>query len=158
MHKNEELINNFYKAFQTKDGVVMANSYSDNATFSDPVFPGLQGKEIGAMWQMLIERSTDLQIRFSDVQADDTKGSAKWEADYPFSKTGRMVNNRIIAKFEFQDGKIVSHKDSFSLWKWMSMAMGPKGLLLGWVPPVQNKVRTEANTGLQLFMKRKRIK
>ncbi|GBF51475.1 snoaL-like domain protein [Leptospira ryugenii] len=157
MHPNEELITKFYSAFQNKDGVTMSSCYDPEATFSDPAFTDLKGKEVGAMWQMLVERGQNLSIRFSNVKADDQTGSADWEADYSFSKTGRMVYNRIHAEFTFQNGKIKSHKDSFSLWKWAGMAMGPVGYLFGWLPMIQNKIRTEANTGLALYMKRKRI-
>ncbi|MDZ4725010.1 MAG: nuclear transport factor 2 family protein [Leptospira sp.] len=157
MHSNEDLITKFYTAFQTKDGNTMANSYHADATFSDPVFKDLKGKEVGAMWLMLVEKSQNLTIRFSNVKADDTKGSADWEADYSFSKTGRMVNNRIHAEFTFLDGKIKTHKDSFSLWKWAGMAMGTVGTFLGWLPSVQNKIRKEAMTGLAMYMKRKKI-
>lgn len=157
MNTNEELITKFYTAFQAKDGNTMSNSYHADAEFSDPAFQNLKGKEVGAMWMMLVERGQNLSIRFSNVKADDTHGSADWEADYSFSKTGRMVYNKIHAEFTFQDGKIKTHKDSFSLWKWAGMAMGPVGNFLGWLPLIQNKIRKEAMTGLSLYMKRKRI-
>ncbi len=157
MHPNEELITKFYSAFQSKDGNTMANSYHPEAEFSDPVFQNLKGKEVGAMWLMLVERGQNLSIRFSNVKADDTKGSADWEADYSFSKTGNMVYNKIHAEFTFQDGKIKKHIDSFSLWKWAGMAMGLVGSLLGWLPTIQNKIRKEAMTGLTMYMKRKKI-
>ncbi|MCZ8157491.1 MAG: nuclear transport factor 2 family protein [Leptospira sp.] len=157
MNSNEELITKFYTAFQSKDGNTMASSYHADAEFSDPAFQNLKGKEVGAMWQMLVERGQNLSIRFSNVKADDNKGSADWEADYSFSKTGRMVYNKIHAEFTFQDGKIKTHKDSFNFWKWTSMALGPIGTLLGWLPMIQNKVRKEAMTGLAMYMKRKKI-
>ncbi len=157
MHPNEELITKFYTAFQSKDGNTMASSYHPESEFSDPVFQNLKGKEVGAMWLMLVERGQNLSIRFSNVKADETNGSADWEADYSFSKTGRMVYNKIHAEFTFQDGKIKTHKDRFSLWKWAGMAMGPVGSLLGWLPTIQNKIRKEAMTGLAMYMKRKKI-
>lgn len=135
----------------------MASSYHPESEFSDPVFQNLKGKEVGAMWLMLVERGQNLSIRFSNVKADETNGSADWEADYSFSKTGRMVYNKIHAEFTFQDGKIKTHKDRFSLWKWAGMAMGPVGSLLGWLPTIQNKIRKEAMTGLAMYMKRKKI-
>ena len=39
-------------------------------------------------------------------------------ATYTFSATGRTVVNRIRARFDFRDGKIVRHVDSFDLWRW----------------------------------------
>ena len=155
---NKALIESFYTAFQNKDGEAMAQSYAEEATFHDPVFEDLKGVEIGAMWKMLLERSTDLKIEFSDVQADENTGSAKWVATYPFSKTGRTIVNNIQANFKFENGKIKDHKDSFSSWKWARMALGPTGLFMGWSGAVQGKIRKEAQGGLKLWMKRKRIK
>ncbi|MCU0824472.1 MAG: nuclear transport factor 2 family protein [Leptospira sp.] len=157
MHPNEELITKFYSAFQNKDGNTMVSCYHENIEFSDPAFRDLKGKEAGAMWLMLLERSQNLTIRFSNIKADGEKGSADWEADYNFSKTGRMVHNKIHAEFTFENGKIRTHKDHFSMWKWLGMAMGPVGYLLGWLPSLGNKVSKEATTGLQMYMKRKRM-
>ena len=66
-----------------------------------------------------------------------TTGRAHWVATYTYSATGRPVENRIDATFEFRDGRIVRHRDRFDLYRWARQALGPKGLLLGWLPPVQ---------------------
>ena len=55
------------------------------------------------------------------------KGSADWTADYLFSKTGRQVFNEIHAEFEFKDGKIFRHHDTFDIWKWSRQALGISG-------------------------------
>jgi len=154
---NAAVIQRFYEAFQAKDHETMAASYADNATFKDPVFPQLEGWRIGAMWRMLCERGKDLELVFSDVRAEGDSGSAHWDADYTFSATGNLVHNVIDARFTFQDGKILTHEDSFSLHRWAGMALGMKGKLIGWLPPVQNQVRGQAAKGLELFIKRKRI-
>ncbi len=154
MHPNAELITRFYEAFAQRDGASMAACYTDDASFSDPVFPGLEGVEPGAMWRMLTEQGKDLQITFSDVQADDTSGSAHWEATYTFSVTGRKVHNVIDAKFRFRDGRIVEHRDHFDLYRWTRMALGPAGLLLGWSPVVQGPLRKKARAGLNDWMRK----
>jgi hypothetical protein len=62
------------------------------------------------------------------------------------------VHNSIDARFELRDGKIVKHTDSFDLRRWASQALGMKGKLLGWLPPVQNAIRKQADAGLRAFM------
>ena len=145
MHANEELIHRFYKAFQKHDGEAMAGCYHPDVRFSDPVYTHLQGWRAGAMWRFLCSRAANsgLAIVYDDVAADDRTGRAHWVATYRFS-TGRHVVNDIRAEFEFKDGKIVRHKDTFGLWKWTRMALGVPGLLLGWTPLLQNKVRRTA--------------
>lgn len=151
-HPNAELIQTFYQAFQRKDYAGMAACYHPDVEFSDPVFTSLKGWKAGAMWHMLCERGKDLQVVYSAVEADDVKGSAHWDADYTYSVSGRMVHNKIDASFEFRDGKIVRHVDSFDLRRWAVMALGPAMLLLGWLPPVQAKIRAKGAAALDAYI------
>lgn len=157
MHPNEELITKFYSAFQKLDWETMSSCYHDDVEFSDPVFRDLKGWKAKAMWRMLCERAQNFELEFSNVKADENVGTAHWEPRYDFSKTGNRIHNIIDAQFTFRDGKIVKHTDSFSLWRWAGMALGLTGKLMGWLPSVQNKVRAEANGGLDMFIKRKRL-
>lgn len=151
MHPNAALIETFYRAFQRRDAEAMAACYAPDVRFSDPAFGPLTGAEAGDMWRMLCSRAKDLDVRFSDVAADDTRGSAHWDADYLFSQTGRTVHNRIDATFEFRNGLIAVHNDVFDLWRWSRQALGLPGMLLGWSPIVRNKVRSQALRGLAAF-------
>lgn len=156
MSANERLIEQFYTAFQNKDFVTMQQCYHPEASFSDPVFSSLTGQEVKAMWEMLLTASKDLKVSFRNVKADELKGSCSWDAWYTFSRTGRKVHNVIDAAFEFRDGKILRHRDTFNFWHWSRQALGISGLLLGWTPVVQNKVRDTARTGLSKFMNKNR--
>jgi ketosteroid isomerase-like protein len=151
MHPNAALIHLFYKAMQAGDTEAMAACYAADVHFSDPVFVSLQGDQPANMWRMLLSRAKDFHVAFNDVEADGHSGSARWIARYTFSQTGRPVVNRIRASFEFADGKIIRHTDRFDLWRWAAQALGLKGLLLGWAPPVQAAIRKQAAAGLAAF-------
>jgi len=150
-HPNQQLIETFYTAFQQRDYASMIACYHDDVRFSDPVFTDLRGPQAKAMWHMLCERGKDLQVTFRDVAANEQTGQAHWEAVYTFS-SGRKVHNVIDASFVFEDGLIIVHRDSFDLWRWTRMALGPMGVLLGWSPFVQNKVRGTAVSSLHKFI------
>ena len=152
MNANEALIRRFYSAFQQRDATGMVACYAPDVQFSDPVFTDLRGAAAGAMWKMLCARGKDLKIEFRDVRADDTTGSAHWEAWYTFSTTGRKVHNIIEATFEFSDGKITRHTDRFDLHRWSGLALGLPGKLLGWTPLLQNKIRAMAKKGLDDYV------
>ena len=152
MHPNAELLTGFYRAFAAKDGAAMASAYDPDAQFSDPVFTDLHGAEVGAMWQMLCARATDLRIKASGIAADDLNGQAHWEAWYTFTETGRKVHNVIDATFEFRDRKIITHRDAFDFWRWAGMALGPVARVFGWTPFMQNAVRRQARAGLAKYM------
>ncbi|MCA9925167.1 MAG: nuclear transport factor 2 family protein [Anaerolineales bacterium] len=151
MNQHQQLIESFYAAFQQRDYANMIACYHDEVRFSDPVFTDLRGLQAKAMWHMLCERGQDLQVTFRDVTAAEQMGQAHWEATYTFS-TGRKVHNVVDASFVFRNGLIVEHRDSFDLWRWTRMALGPTGMLLGWSPFVQNKVRQTAVSSLQKFI------
>jgi ketosteroid isomerase-like protein len=150
---NSKVIHNFYKAFAKGKADEMVSYYHKDVVFEDPVFGILKGDEAKNMWKMLIARSKgNLKVTFSDVKAVRNSGEAKWEAVYPFGPEKRKVHNKIKAEFEFKDGKIIKHTDKFDLWKWSRMALGFKGVLLGWSPFVQNKVKKQSKSLLKKFM------
>jgi len=132
MTSNEQLIFDFYTAFQNRDSKKMVSHYANNIHFNDPGFGDLHGDDAKNMWRMLIENGTDLKIEFEITESKDNWVKAHWEAHYTFSKTGRSVHNKIDAAFIIENGKIVSHMDTFNLWSWSKQAMGTIGLLLGW--------------------------
>jgi ketosteroid isomerase-like protein len=137
---SRETIESFYRAFALRDAEAMAALYTDDVRFSDPAFGPLEGEHARNMWRMLAARATDLELTVSDV----TDRSAHWEARYTFTQTGRRVHNIIDAKFEFRDGRIARHDDSFDFWRWSRQALGFAGLLLGWTALLQKAVRKRA--------------
>ena len=152
MNSHSSLITSFYEAFQERDHAGMIACYHPSIHFSDPVFTDLHGNQAKAMWHMLCERGTDLEVTFRDVEADEEEGRAHWEARYTFSNGSRPVHNVVDASFVFEDGLIVGHSDVFDLWRWTRMAIGSAGTALGWSGPFQNRVRSTAMRGLQKFM------
>ena len=154
MHANAELISRFYSAFQKRDGQGMVACYHPKIEFYDPVFQALEGDRAKAMWLMLCERAKDLSIEFSKVHADDTVGLAHWDAWYLFSATGRTVHNIIDAHFEFEDGLIRKHIDTFDFHRWAGQALGLSGKLLGGTSFMQNKIRKTAVGGLDAYIKK----
>ena len=149
---NKEFIVRFYSAFQILNYEAMQKAYHPDAKFYDPVFGDLNSSEVKAMWEMLLIKSQDLQVAFSNVHATKTEGRCRWEAWYTFSKTGRFVHNVIQSTFEFKDGKIYRQRDIFSIWRWSRHSLGIVGLLLGWSPLIQNRVKSAARNNLKKFM------
>jgi hypothetical protein len=142
----------FYNAFAANDVEKMVSCYDDGITFSDPAFGELKGEHAKNMWRMLILRSKgQLKVSFNNVEENETNGSAHWDAMYTYQATKRKVLNSIDAKFEFKNGKIIKHTDTFDMWKWARQAFGWKGALLGWTPFFKNKVRVNALRLLEQF-------
>ena len=158
MQPNQSTLENFYTAFARLDADTMAASYAADAQFDDEVFSLRGHQQVSGMWRMLCDatkaKGADVwRLNFSGVQADAKTGKAHWEADYRFSTTGRMVHNVIDGVFEFnQQALITRHRDSFSFWNWSTQALGAPGLLLGWTPLLQKKVRRQAAANLQRYL------
>jgi ketosteroid isomerase-like protein len=149
---NRRLIEQFYTAFRQLDAETMISCYHEDITFKDPAFGKLQGIRARAMWQMLCQNAIDLSVDFTDAEANDITGSARWQARYTFSKTGRRVHNKIMAKFRFKDGKIIDHEDSFNLWRWSGQALGWQGMLLGGTSFFRTRLQQQTNKMLDRFL------
>ena len=152
---SEALITRLYTAFQNSDGEAMAACYHNDATFSDPVFPNLRGREVGDMWRFLNAKKADPASRtFSSVTAssDGMTGSAHWEARYKFPLNGNAVHNVIDASFVFRDGLIFEHRDTFDFYWWARQAFGLQGLALGWTGFFQAKVQASIRQRLDKFI------
>jgi ketosteroid isomerase-like protein len=145
------VVQRFYEAFARKDAVAMGACYHPLATFEDPVFGPLDQEAVSAMWTMLLGRSTDLTVTHEVLIASGPDVTTRWEARYTFTRTGRPVVNRIQATFALEDDLIRTHRDRFSFWAWARQAFGAAGLLLGWTPWFQAKVRAEALRALATF-------
>jgi len=152
MKQEEQLIKDFYTCFQRLDWKGMLDCYAEDIFFYDPVFENLEGEQVRAMWEMLLNRAKDLVLDFSDIVTEDGYGSCQWVAAYTFTATGRKVVNRGKARFSFREGKIAEHQDAFSLWKWSGQALGLPGLLFGWSSVLQKKIRGNARKSLEKFM------
>lgn len=150
--ENKALIEGFYAAFKNKDHRSMFACYHPEVYFKDAAFE-LNGKEAGAMWHMLCERGSDMEMSYS-VTEKNGKITAHWEAKYTFSQTGRFVHNIIDAEFEFKDGKIIRHIDTFNFWDWSKQALGLPGTLMGWSSLLQNKVGSMAAKSLASFIEK----
>ena len=152
LNPNEQLIEIFYLSFQKLAAQGMIDCYHADVEFSDPAFGKLTAAEAGAMWRMLCANARNFELAFSGVEANEQTGRAHWEAQYDFSATGRRVHNKIDAQFEFRDGKIIKHTDTFDFWKWSAMALGPVGSVLGWTPLLRRKVQRQAREKLEEFI------
>lgn len=150
MNTNQQIIEEFYAGFAAAQPETMASCYHPDVVFEDPAFGKLHGKDAADMWRMLLQRAQgNLKIEFDSVQANEHNGSARWVATYLFSATGRLVVNRIQARFVFKDGLIVGHHDYFDVYRWSRQAFGLTGTLLGWTPLFKAKIRKKALESLR---------
>lgn len=159
MADSKNIIEIFYKAFQKLDAETMAACYHDAIRFKDPAFGVLEGEQAKNMWRMLCksQKGKDFKVKVSEIECDGIKGKAHWEAFYIFSKTGLKVHNKIDARFELQDGKIILHTDHFNLYRWSKQAFGITGLLTGWTPFFRKKLQQQTRNLLSKFEQSKGI-
>ena len=147
----KELITKFYESFANLDAETMAECYHTDVVFEDPAFGKLEKEKVGNMWRMLCDsqRGKGMHISFGGVEATENTGKANWQAVYTFSKTGRYVNNKITAYFEFKDGLIIKHTDVFNLYRWSQQALGIPGYIIGWTPSFKTKLNAQTNSMLE---------
>ena len=154
MNKIENIVETFYRAFSKRDYMTMNKFYHPNAQFSDPIFQYLSCAEIKAMWHMLCEAGKDLQITYGSIGVYDNSAQVKWKAVYTFNKTGKIIHNNVKTELFFEDNLIINQFDSFNLYRWMSMALGTSGSLLGWSNVFQQKIKNNARQQLKRFIEK----
>ncbi len=155
---NLTTLRRFYDAFSALDAATMQACYAEQARFDDEAFSLAGREQIGGMWRMLCGATSANPASASVWKLEYRlvgEDAAHWEAHYLFSATGRMVHNRIDARFEFDEqGLILRHVDRFDFWAWSRQALGTPGWLLGWSPWLRAKVRRQAAANLARFMSR----
>ncbi|MCA6364022.1 MAG: nuclear transport factor 2 family protein [Bacteroidetes bacterium] len=149
-----ETARRFYTAFASRNAAEMKNCYHKDVVFNDPVFHNLNYDKVCAMWEMLLSRSKALTLTFEVLTEEGDTVVVKWIATYPFSKTGRVVENHITATLQFRDGLIYRHNDVFDFPRWSRMALGTTGVLFGRFGFLRKKVSVTAMNGLEQFMKK----
>jgi hypothetical protein len=132
MHPNGLLLRRLFMALDVHDHQTMAECYAPAASFRDIAF-NLEGKpKIHAMWQIICE-SSDLRATFEVVHADDVEGRVPLIDHYTYRDTKFKVRNVIDARFRFENGLIVQHRDYCDAKAWAAMAFhgGVRGFLAG---------------------------
>lgn len=150
----EKLIETFYSAFKANDAEAMASCYHEDVQFEDPAFGPLEGVHAGNMWRMFCSIDGERTISVKDIEVDGNHGSANWDAHYVFSRTGRKVYNQIHAEFEFKDGLIIKHIDTFNLHDWAKQALGMNGRLIGGTRFFKKKLNKQALQTLRRYEKK----
>lgn len=153
--ENVQLIEKFYAAFKNKDAASMIACYHDDVVFTDPAFGELNGTRAKAMWKMLLSSGSDLKVDCKNIEQTKTGVKAHWEAYYTFGKKKRPVHNIINAHFEFKDGLIIRHTDTFNLKKWAGQAIGFSGKLLGGTQFFKKKLHQQTNDRLDKHIEKK---
>ncbi len=147
------LIKKFYTAFSEGDAATMTSCYHTDIVFQDPVFGKLNGARACTMWKMLLsQKKAETSISFSNIDTNSHDGTANWIAKYQYGDKNRPVVNHVQAQFKFKDGKIISHTDTFDLWKWTRQALGISGYLIGWTPFMKKKIQATTNQKLDAFI------
>jgi ketosteroid isomerase-like protein len=149
----ENIIEQFYDAFQNLDAEKMISLYHPEIVFEDPAFGKLKGKRAENMWRMLCcsQKGKDFRISYNISHYDHKNAKANWEAFYTFSKTGRKVHNKISASFVMKEGLIIKHLEDFNLYSWSKQALGLKGFLLGNTSFFKNQLNQQTNKLLDDF-------
>lgn len=144
----------FYAALAARDWRTVGSLYADDAVFSDSVFTHLNAEQVRAMWHMLLTSSSDLAIVYEVLKDTPLEAQVRWTATYTFSRTGRKVVNVITGTLQLRDGKVIKHVDTFDFHRWARQALGPVGLMLGWLRGFRAKVQAGAMERLESFIKK----
>ncbi|GIZ08476.1 nuclear transport factor 2 family protein [Flavobacterium sp. UMI-01] len=154
MTTNEPIIHQFFNGLSKADVLSVVSCYDTNIKFRDPIFGLLTGKDVTAMWSMLLENNKEnIKIEIVNSKSDAYLGTAQWIASYTFKPSNKTIVNHITTHFHFKEGLIIKQTDDFDIWKWSRQALGCKGFLFGWTGYMQQKIHEKAIQSLQKYKK-----
>lgn len=97
------------------------------------------------------QKRKSFKVIVSDIECNDSEGSAKWEAIYTFGSKKRKVHNKIKARFKLQDSKIIAYLDEFNVHQSATQAVGFSGWVIGWSAYFKKKLGLQTNALLNRF-------
>jgi ketosteroid isomerase-like protein len=156
-HPNASLIQRLFAALDRHDPDQMAACYRDDTViFHDIAFHIEDKARLYAMWRMICEGESGIQVTVKSIDANDRDGEARVVDAYRFGrdtrrgKAGKPVLNEITSRFRFRDGLIEEQVDSCDERAWARQAMGGP---IGWIAGRCRPLRTwSANRKLDRFL------
>lgn len=143
MSKEAQIVKEFYKALSKGDYQKVNSLYHDDAKYRDEIFD-LRGKEINALWYTATRPEMNLIAHCKSLKVDGDRVTTDWNISYTIDTLNRKVELDETGVFQFQDGKIINHKDSYDFWSWCAQSLGFIGKALGWSQWLKNRVRNQA--------------
>jgi len=133
--QNRVVVEQFFDRLAARDVEGALACCGPQIEYSSPFFEGAharQGAEaVGAMWRAWFQMLPEARIVCDDIRAGHEHASASWTVEYTSPGSRKRIRQpRIMASMSLGGGKILQHRDSFSLAEWVSQAYGIGGSLL----------------------------
>jgi len=125
---NAITLTSFFEGLRMNDIAAMQRCLHPDVEFHDIGFD-LRGREVAAMWDMIVSKKIDATYR--DLKVEGDTATAQWECKYEFREDAesqpRPVHNVIRSTFRFEGGLIRTQDDDCDFWTWFEQAMGARG-------------------------------
>jgi hypothetical protein len=120
---------------------------------------------IGMFRPLAVARRGLMLVAVSDARIIEVLGgleccfwSGRTTATHPpfavmliMTKRFKLGHYLLCTSFKLRQGLLVKHRDTFELWRWTRLALGPAGMLPGWRTLLQGEVRRTALAGLDAW-------
>lgn len=105
------------------------------------------------MWRLVCRRG--VKVEYSDIRTVGPEVEAHWVFNYKFDDEHPVINP-MDSTFSFRDGKILTHHDRTSRWRWAKQALGiRKGALVTIIPSI---LRGQARGQIEKELKKPKAK
>lgn len=147
--EKEVILKEFYEAFAKGDFKKMNSLYSNDVVFNDPIFKGLDYKQVTNMWSSLLSNKKESKFNvFFEIKEENNDKYVIWTATYLFGEKRRKVINIVESRMEIENNKIVKHTDNFNFKKWANQAIGGPAYIFGNQKWFKNKISKVAKEKL----------
>jgi hypothetical protein len=137
--KDKACLKNYVKALIKKESHALADCYSEEANFFDPIFDNLDKENLVKYWELRFTTYKDLKILVLASELYEHSASIKWFISY--KQKNKKIRYSMVSILEIRNGKIIKQFDHFHFWKMAMQAYGFMGFFLGWTKLMNARVK-----------------
>jgi SnoaL-like domain len=141
----------FFAAIACRNLDAIQNAYGDDAEIAHPVIGLLRGPLVRKAWLAFLKKTPDLTLSYQICHAGVALAEVEWTAQHRFFENDRPIIIHGTTLLRFSEGRITFQCDSFSRRLWFRQALGPKGLILSFIPGWSKFLEFEVRRSLDLI-------
>jgi hypothetical protein len=145
---NWTLVEQLFKAFQSKDTDAIFATYAADCQFDHPLIGRLSKNEFSMAIRAFMRATPDYELAFQINHTDAKRVDVEWTITHIFHLTAKVIKQHGTTTCFLSNNRIVQQIDKFDRRAWSRQAMGMTGLVLSFVPGWRSFIERELRRAL----------
>jgi limonene-1,2-epoxide hydrolase len=145
---NWTLVEQLFKAFQSKDVDAILGAYSEDCQVDHPLIGRMSKDDFSRALLTFIRETPDYALEFQINHVGAKRVEAEWTMTHVFHLTGKTIRLSGTTTYLLSANRITRQIDQFDRRGWSRQAMGVTGLCLSFVPGWRSFIERELRQAL----------